>query len=194
MPLEQLLDALERDATAQAETLVADARAAAATIATERETRLARRREDVLGAREAELRGTVEAVLGEARRAGRRTVLEARDRLLDRVFTAARTLFPAAIAGDAYRASLPEHVAEALRAVGDEPAVIRCSEALVPAVQAASGRNKDLTVLGDPTAPPGVTVSTIDGAIDVDNTLEGRLERLRGRLALDVVARLETVS
>jgi vacuolar-type H+-ATPase subunit E/Vma4 len=86
---------------------------------------------------------------------------------------------------------LPEHVAEALGAVGDEPAVIHCSEALVAAVRSAVKRAKHVTVQGDPAAPPGIRVVTSDGAIEVDNTLEGRLERLRGRLALEVLATLE---
>jgi vacuolar-type H+-ATPase subunit E/Vma4 len=50
---------------------------------------------------------------------------------------------------------------------------------------------KRLTVEGDAAAPPGVTVVTTDGVITVDNTLEGRLERLRARLAIEVLAGLE---
>jgi vacuolar-type H+-ATPase subunit E/Vma4 len=192
MPLAHLLAALERDAAAQADALLAGARATAAAIARDADERLARRRSDVLGAREAELRAAAEAGLGEARRAARRGVLEARQRLLERVFAAARALFPRALADDAYRAALPEHLAQALSAVGEEAAVIRCADALVPAVRAALARKKHLAVQGDAAAPPGVTVVTADGAITVDNTLDGRLERLRPRLALEIVRRVGT--
>jgi vacuolar-type H+-ATPase subunit E/Vma4 len=50
---------------------------------------------------------------------------------------------------------------------------------------------KHVTVEGDAAAPPGIRVVTSDGGIEVDNTLEGRLERLRVRLALEVLAALE---
>lgn len=191
MPLDHLLAALERDGGAQAEALLTDARATAAAITREADELVARRRADALGTREAELRGAAEVALGEARRAARLAVLAARQRLLERVFTAARDLFAEAVAGDTYRAALPTHLAEALNAVGDAPVLIRCPETLVPAVRAVVARKKHLTVQGEPAARPGITIVTTDGGIEVDNTLEGRLERLRARLALDVLARLE---
>lgn len=191
MPLDHLLAALERDGGAQAEALLTDARATAAAITREADELVARRRADALGTREAELRGAAEVALGEARRAARLAVLAARQRLLERVFTAARDLFAEAVAGDTYRAALPTHLAEALNAVGDAPVLIRCPETLVPAVRAVVARKKHLTVQGKPAARPGITIVTTDGEIEVDNTLEGRLERLRARLALDVLARLE---
>ena len=193
MPLEHLLSALEREAGEQVHAILAAARAAAAAIAREAEERLGHQRSDVLGAREAELRGAAEAALDEARRAARAGVLEARARLLDRVFAAAREQLPAALASEAYRAALPGHVAEALRAMGDEPTVIRCPAALVPAVRAAVQR-KETAVRSDPAAGSGVTAVATDGTIEVDNTLEGRLERLKPRLALEVLARLKGAS
>ncbi len=192
MPLEHLLVALERDARAHMEALLAEARATADVIARATAERVDRRRGDVLGVRESELRGTAEAALGEARRAGRRAVLGARQGLLDRVFATAQALFPEAIIGTAYRAALPDHLAQALACIGEEPAVIRCPEVLVPAVQAAVTHRKDVAVQGDPAARPGVAVVTTDGVVAVDNTLEGRLERLRPRLAIELLARLET--
>ena len=191
MPLEHLLDALEREATAQAEALLAAARAEAATIARDADARLARRRSELLGSREEELRGAAAAALGEARRASRATALEARQRLLERVLAAARARLPEALGSAAYRAVLPEHIAQGLRAIGDQPTVIRCPEPLVPAVQAAVATRKDVSVRGDAKSGPGVTIATTDGAIEADNTLDGRLERLRTRLALEVLARLE---
>lgn len=190
MPLEHLLSALEREARAQADALLAEARATAAQIAREAEERLAQRRGAVLGARAAELRRAAAAALAEVRWNGRRAVLEARQRLLDRVFAAAHALFAGAVAGEAYGAALPAHLTEALRSVGDEPAVIRCPAALAPRVRAAVAGREQVTVDADPAARPGIVVVTRDGAIVVDNTLEGRLERLRLRLAIAVLARL----
>ena len=144
----------------------------------------------MLDAREAELRGATAAALGEAQRAARKTELEARDQLLTRVFDTARAMLPAALSGDTYRAALPGHVAEALHAVGDEPAVIHCPESLRDAVRMAVADRRELTIACDAAARPGVTATTRDRAVVVDNTLEGRLERLRPRLAIEVLARL----
>src|SRR5581483_7783837 len=58
-------------------------------------------------ARRAELRVRAERALGEARRGGRRLVLEARHRLLGRVLAAARARLPEAMATPEYRAALP---------------------------------------------------------------------------------------
>lgn len=191
MPLEHLLNALERDATAQTESLLAAARAEVTTISRDADARLARLRNDFLGSREAELKGAAATALGEARRASRATALAARLRLLERVLAAARARLPAALASPAYRAALPQHVAQGLRAIGDEPAVIRCPELLAPAVQAAVATRPDVTVRADAASAAGVTITTTDGAIEADNTLDGRLERLRSRLALEVLARFE---
>ena len=191
MPLEHLLAALERDGGAQAEALFTEARATAAAIAREADELVARRRADTLSRRDAELRGAAEVAMGEARRAARRAVLNARQRLLERVFKAARDLFAEAIMGDTYRAALPTHIAEVLNAVGDAAGVIRCPETLVPAVRAVVARKKHVTVQGEPRARPGLIFATADRTIEVDNTLEGRLERLRARLALEVLGRLE---
>lgn len=191
MPLEQLLAGLERDARAQADAELAEARATATGIARDADERLARRRGEALGVREAELRGAAEVALARTRREARRRVLEAREALLERVLAAARSLLPGAVTAEAYRTALPAQLAEALRAVGDGAAVIRCLPALVPAVEATLARHPQLAVQGDPAAPPGLTVVTADGAMEVDDTLDGRLDRMRVRLALDLIARLE---
>lgn len=190
MPLEHLLAALEREATARGASMLAAAQAEADRVRQDGDALVAQRRAEALRAREAELRGAVEAALGEARLAGQLATLEARAHFLDRVFKSARALFPSAVTDDAYRAALPGHVAEALAAMGDEPAVIRCPEPLVSAVRAAVGAAAQVRVEGDPAAPAGLTAVSTDGAIEVDNTLVGRLDRLRPELALEVLARL----
>ena len=72
MPLAHLLTALEREATAQAEALLAAARDEAAETARGTDARLARRRSDALGPRETELRRAAAAALGAARRCSKR--------------------------------------------------------------------------------------------------------------------------
>jgi len=188
--IDRLLAALEREAAQEVGALRAAAETEAARIAQDADARVARRKREALGAREAALRATVETAIGTARRTARRGVLEARERVLGRVFDAARAMFPAALASDAFRVALPRHVAEALRPLSDEPAVITCPAALGDAVRRETRGRKNLTVEIAPAARPGITAATADRIILVDNTLEGRLERLRPQLTVDVLARM----
>ncbi len=191
MALEHLLAALERDATAEAERRLAAARAEAAAIRAAAEERLARRRAEVLDARAAELRGRAERALGEARRGGRRLVLEARHRLLGRVLAAARARLPEAMATPEYRAALPAALGAALACAGDAAVVVRCPPALAAAVRDALPRASGAAVEADSGVRAGFTLATADGVLTVDDTLDGRLERLWPRLAPGVLARVE---
>lgn len=187
--IDHLLAALEREAAQQVAALRAGAEAEAARITQEADAHLAHRKQDALGAREAELRGAAETAVGAARGTARRLMLEARERFLGRVFDSARAMFPAALASEAFQTALPRHVAEALRPLSGEPTVIRCPAALGDAVRRAAAGREGVTVESDPQARAGITAETPEHAILVDNSLEARLERLRPRLAIDVLAR-----
>lgn len=190
MPLEHLLDALERDAAAQAAALAAEAKATAARITAESDARATRRREDALIARRAELAGAMELALADTRRTARRTELDARTRLLDTVFEAARGLLAAAVGDAAYRTALPAQLAAALRAAGDDPAVVTCAKALVPHLRASLPPGSRAEVRVDARVGSGFRVTAADGAMEVDGTLEGRLERLQPALAIALLAGL----
>lgn len=191
MAIEQLLAALETDARAQVERLRADARTAADRVAEEAASDAKRRRGELLAARAVELRAGVEVALGEARRAARKAELEARERLLDRVFAAARGKLASAIAADVYRAALPRQLADALASVGDAPAEVRCAPALVGDLRRQADGRPYLTITADPGCGAGFTLETADGAIAVDGTLEERLGRERQRLAIDLWRELQ---
>lgn len=190
MGLEHLLEALERDASAQIEQLLAHARAEADRLTAAGSAALLRRREDAraVGARSRDQE--VEHAVTLARRRARRAVLEARERLLERVFVAARAALPAAAAGAAYRAVLPAALAGALAALGDEPAVIRCPEALAADVERLRPIDR-ASVAVDAATGSGFRLTTVDGKVEVDDTLEVRLDRLRPILARRVLAQLE---
>jgi vacuolar-type H+-ATPase subunit E/Vma4 len=192
MGLEHLLEALERDADAQVEQALAQARAEADRITTESMAALEQRRHEATSASESARHQEVEHAVTLARREARRSILEARERLLERVFAAARGELPAAAAGPAYRASLPAALRSALAAVGSEQAVIRCPETLAPELERARPRGaKAVAVKVDPASGSGFRVVSEDGAVEVDDTLEGRLDRLRFPLARQVLAQLE---
>jgi len=192
MGLEHLLEALERDADAQVEQTLAQARAEADRISTESTAVLERRRREATSASDCARVLEVEHAVTLARREARRSILEARERLLERVFTAARAELPAAAAGPAYRASLPAALSGALAAVGGDHAVIRCSETLAPELARARPRgSRTVPVKVDSASGSGFRVVSADGAVEVDDTLESRLDRLRSVLARRVLAQLE---
>jgi vacuolar-type H+-ATPase subunit E/Vma4 len=195
MPLDHLLAALERDATAQAERLVAEARVTADRLTSAAAEAIERRRGETLGAYEREQRAVVQAALSTARRAARRDVLEARERLLDRVFATARAALPQALAHQAYRAALPERLAAALACVEEAgEAALRVPAALAADVRTAVSGNGRVTVRVDHAAGSGFRLATADGSLEVDDTLETRLDAQRPRLARDVLRQLEVES
>ena len=191
MGLEHLLEALERDAKAQIEQLLAQARAEAEGVTAATTAALAQRQSAAAETRERTRLIEVEQAVTRARRAARRSVLEARERLLERVFADARSELPAAAAGAGYRAGLPAALAGALAAVGGEEVVIHCPEALVQDLErlrpATTPRAR---VVVDPETGSGFRVASADGAVEVDDTLESRLDRLRPELARRVLAQL----
>jgi V/A-type H+/Na+-transporting ATPase subunit E len=192
MGLEHLLEALERDADAQVEQTLAQARAEADRITTESATALERRRRETTAARDSARVLEVEHAVTLARREARRSILEARERLLERVFAAARAELPAAAAGPVYRASLPAALSGALAAVGGEQAVIRCPEMLARELERARPPGStSVPVEVDVASGSGFRVASADGAVEVDDTLESRLDRLRFVLARRVLALLE---
>jgi vacuolar-type H+-ATPase subunit E/Vma4 len=192
VPLDTLLATLEREAAAETERVVAEARARAAAVTAEGDARCTRRRAEVLARREAEGRAALLRDLAGARRDARATVLAARDRLLARIFAAVRAALPAAAGTTASRATLGADVAQALAFVGARPVVAHCPPALASELARLAKANGRLTVSPDPTIAAGFRLVTTDGALEVDDTLEGRLERLRPRLALAALAELGT--
>ncbi|HJQ66118.1 MAG TPA: V-type ATP synthase subunit E [Gemmatimonadales bacterium] len=190
MGLEHLLEALERDANAQIEQLLAQARAEADRLTAAGSEALQRRRDNAHALGERSRDQEVAHAVALARRGARRSVLEARERLLERVFVAARSALPGAAAGAAYRAALPAALAGALAAIGNEPAVIRCTQALVADVDRLRPVDR-ASVVVDPANGSGFRLTTVDGMVEVDDTLEARLERQRPILARLVLGQLE---
>jgi vacuolar-type H+-ATPase subunit E/Vma4 len=94
LALDQLITALEEDAEKQAHTELEQARSEAHRIATHARDLIVRRRAEFLVRMENDLREETEIELVEARRRSRSIVLGARQRLLDRVFTAAEARLP----------------------------------------------------------------------------------------------------
>ncbi|MBI2963238.1 MAG: hypothetical protein HYY35_05735 [Deltaproteobacteria bacterium] len=189
MALDDLLAELERDARSKADAELAAARAEASRIAGDGVERIRRRRAEFLASLEADLEAETELALAEARHRVHGEVLAARQRMLERVFAAARERLADAVRSEAYDAVLGSHLAEALSYLGGAAAVVRCPAALASRVRELVAGREHLSVDSRDGAEPGIAVVAAEGAVVVDNTLTGRLERLRGRLAIEVLAR-----
>lgn len=192
MPLDQLLAALEREASRTGEHLLAEARAEAERLTAGTEREIAQRRDTAAAAAAGEQRGALERAISDAARAARRDTLIARERLLARVFAAVRTALPETIAQSSYRASLPTRVAAAVACFDDrEPTVLRCPASLVASLQSIVAEHPAITVQESHDAGSGFRLATADGTIEVDDTLESRLETARPSLARKALQQLE---
>lgn len=189
MGLPHLLEALERDANGEIARLLAAAETEATRITTESSAAVAERRRMAADESDRHRQSEVERALTIARRAARRATLDARQRLLDRVFAAVAGQLPAALQLPAYQQSLSAALERALAAVGAGPLVIQCTPALLPLLKRLR-KPDEVTIVADATIGNGFVVRVPDGTLEVLDTLEERLERQRPQLTRRVIAQL----
>lgn len=134
----------------------------------------------------------MERDLARARREAQARVLAARARLLDRVDRAVQGMLPGVLKQPGYQHWLRGALEEALAGAGDAPVTIRCSPELADMVRRLWAGRPGTSVTADATVGSGFRVRTVDGAVEIDATLESRLARERSRLALRALALLET--
>ena len=192
MALEHLLGTLTREAEAEAGAILAAARAEAEAIRAQGEAARAARRSSVQTARDTDKRAAVALAVAEARRAGRREELEARQRVLDRVFAETRTRLHSLLDAPAFLAALPGRVEEAVACLGSRPGTLRYHRALGQAIGRIAPERAGLRQVVDDDVGPGFRLNSDDGGLVVNGTLDDLLERQIPRLALAIVARLET--
>lgn len=191
MALEHLIEVLRQGTEAEVAAILGAARTEADTIRARNDAEVAERRAREQAAREAQRASVIELALTTGRRTARREELEARQRLLDRVFAAAAATFGAALERPEYRAALPDLVSEAVGCLGGREGTLRCHPTLLRDLKRIVGSRSALRIVGDPAAGSGFKLLSNDGAVEIDGTLEDRLLRRATRLAVDVAARLE---
>jgi vacuolar-type H+-ATPase subunit E/Vma4 len=191
--LDHLLHALERQAAETAGAELDAARSEASRIEREATDGLARRTRASLEELEAVLRADAERAIAEARRIGRRRVLEARERLLERIFARAGDIL-ATDQDDTRADRLAQEVRRALGYLGDVPAVVECAPSVLPRLRSLLTSLDGLTVQPDVALPGGFRVRAADGSVVVDHTPERRLAALRPRLAIGLLRRVEPPS
>jgi vacuolar-type H+-ATPase subunit E/Vma4 len=174
--LDELLVALRREAQAEADRLLAEARESAAQRAALAGAVSARQREASLGARQRAQESELEATLSMARLGARRQVLDARNQLLDRLFAALRAECPEAVGRPEYLGTLPHRVAAALACVDDSDAVVLSAPPSIMAALADVVRGMDrVTCRIDGGIGAGIRVASADGNVEVVDTLEVRI-------------------
>jgi vacuolar-type H+-ATPase subunit E/Vma4 len=168
MALDQLLEALTREAEARAAETVAAARLEAEEILREARARSERRLAEAVVRREHELRAGAQGAVEAARREAAREVLSARAETLARVFARARELLAERVRDPALEPRWSRDAAEALTYVAGGDAVVR-----------------------RPPDTAGVIVSAADGSVEVDGTVHALLARLEPQLAVEVARDIE---
>jgi vacuolar-type H+-ATPase subunit E/Vma4 len=188
--MDALLRTLEREAEAEIARVLDDARARAVELTRVADESIAARRGATLERRETAARKEHERALAGARHTARAQVLEARAALLDRLFVQIRVALPELARSTAYRRSLATQLRRLSAFAGDQPVTVRCMPALATTLRRLIKTNGHVRIRGDPRIAAGFFVTTVDGALDVDGSLESRLERLRPQLALEALAAL----
>lgn len=188
--IDALLATLEREAETEISRVLDDARARAAELVAAARQRSTAVREQTLEQRTATARAEHERALATKRAAARAQVLAARGALLDRLFDRLRAELPAVARSAAYRAGLPRQLEHLKTFAGDRSVTVRCSPALVATMRNVVKRNGRLPIRPDVHITAGFRLSTADGTLEIDATLENRLERLRPQLALEALAAL----
>jgi V/A-type H+-transporting ATPase subunit E len=189
--ISEIITLLEREAAAEREQVLADARARAEAIRAEARGQAA----DVLASTrarlEAEERAAVVKAQSTARLRAASLVLQAKEEEISRVFArAGADLAGLAQNGQHYPAALRRFIEEGLRGIPGRAVV-----AVNPVDQAAADalvreRGWDATVRPDPSVEGGVRISSPDGRFVVTNTLASRLDRARPALAAEVARTL----
>jgi vacuolar-type H+-ATPase subunit E/Vma4 len=152
-------------------------------------TGLAAKRTARLRMIEAEIRAETDAALALERRRVRNEVLSARHAMLERVFTAVTAAIPGALLGEG-SSNLVRHLDEALVYMPDGGARVRCRVELEAIVRPLAACH-DLPVELAPDGRWGIVLVDPTGHIEIDNTLEARLEGLRAVLAVELVQHVE---
>ncbi|MGQ0572494.1 MAG: V-type ATP synthase subunit E [Armatimonadota bacterium] len=187
----ELITLLEREAAAEREQVLAEARTQAEAVRAD-----ARREADELlvGTRsrlEAEARAALVKAQSTAHLRASSRVLQVKEEEIARVFSAAESeLARLASDGQRYPDALRSFVEEALQGVSGAAVVTvnPTDQALV--ADLVRQRGGDVTVRSDPAVHGGVHVASPDGRFMVTNTLTSRLERARPALAAEVAKAL----
>lgn len=216
MGLDALLAKLDADARREREEILSRATRQAEALRAQAEADLERARTRALDDVRAQEEAAARKRIVEARTEARRTVFQARQKLLGRIRSAAEERIDGGSEDDAYRSALPEEVAATLRRAPAGAIRIRAAAGLVDALRqavaearrsrgsspgdradpgdgadATAGDAPTLEVVPDDEVGTGFLAVGDGGAVIVDATLSARLERAWPAEAMRVLKELE---
>lgn len=182
-----LITLLEREAAAERDGVLAEARAQAATLTADAQ----RQADEMLAAHkarlEAETRGALVKAQSTAHLRAAALVLRAKADAIAAVFADAQTELARLVHdGQRYPAALRHFIAEAVEGF-PAGAIVSVNPADQPVAEAlVKERGWNVTVRGDPEVQGGVRVALPDGRLVVTNTLASRLDRARPILVAEL--------
>lgn len=191
MGLPQLLDALKEQAAVRRASEMARADAEVREIRARARAELEHRRAQLLSAARREAEGEAQRAASVARKDGAEQVLVARSRLLERVRGALERRIERAADLPEYVESLPREVKDALDRLPPGSVVVRAPPELVSRVAVVARERDGVRVEPDTEMGPGFTVASTEHGVEVDGTLQARLQFAWPRLAVSILADVE---
>jgi vacuolar-type H+-ATPase subunit E/Vma4 len=192
MPLPELLRALREQAANRCAAELSRADAAADRIRVESDAVLQHRRTELISRIRREGEAAAHRALSRAQVEAAQSVLAARSRFLDRVKSAVDARIARADRDPDYLGSLPGELRSSLDRLPAGPVVVRTLPSLVSPVTDAVGDFDIVTVEPARTMGTGFKASSRDEGVEVDGTLETRVEHAWPRLAVAVLAEADT--
>jgi vacuolar-type H+-ATPase subunit E/Vma4 len=190
--VEENIDALSRavlrDARSEAEQLQSDAKTKADEILQRAKEQADLQSKEILQHARSEAERLRGQVVASAQLKARTMQLEAREKLLDKVFDAAREKLSSVQKRSDYDQIAAQLLREALIQLKADHAEVRADEATMKALktqtleQISKELNAHITMGKNLESGHGVVVDTSDGRLHYDNTLETRLSRLQNGL------------
>jgi vacuolar-type H+-ATPase subunit E/Vma4 len=187
MALSDLLSALRQHAAGQRAEALARADAEAQRILMESRAALERRRTEYVGRTRREEEEAARRARARAEAEATRSVLDARDRLLDRVAAALRERLGRAIGDPDYLALLPDQILGGLERLPPGPVVLRARPELIGIVRDVVRGRRDVVVEAEPELGVGFSASAPGSGVEVDGTLEAMLALSWPRVAVSVL-------
>ena len=193
MALAELLRSLEEEADARGRAVLAEARAGAERLRTDRAAHLGRRFAADRGAREAELRRAAAREVEAARRRAVSLLLEARAQALERIRRRAESRLAERAAEPAGLPRLARDLALALEYLGTAPAIVEAPAPVLDHLRGTLADPSRVTFVPSSEGRRGLMVRSSDGRLTVDASMEHRLARAWPGLAIELATRLETL-
>jgi V-type H+-transporting ATPase subunit E len=190
--IELLSRAILKEAEVDAQQIQAEATEKADAIRKRAQEQAEKERQEILEHARQEAERLRSQVVANAQMKARTLHLEHREKLLDRVFDAAKQKLPAVQKRSDYEKLVAQFLREALLQLNAKKAVVRADGGTQKVVkdrvldQISKELDAEVTMGDVLEEGTGVTVDASDGHLHFDNTLETRLSRLQGTLRSSV--------